>query len=73
MEHAGQFSDALPLLEAALADLAPGQIICDERVNLMDLMSAVEVRSVPPDISHAALISMDSRRSWTRGPTRSSR
>lgn len=44
MASGSRFVDALPLLEAALVDLAPGQLIRDERVQLMDLMSAAEVR-----------------------------
>ncbi|ORY75302.1 Mak10 subunit, NatC N-terminal acetyltransferase-domain-containing protein [Leucosporidium creatinivorum] len=43
MAQAATFVDARPLLEAALADLAPGQLIHDDRVSLMDLMSAVEI------------------------------
>jgi hypothetical protein len=37
------FVDGAPFLDAALADLSPGQLIKDEHLSLMDLMSAIEV------------------------------
>ena len=41
-----EYADALPLLEQAMADLAKGQLVRDDRCSMMDLMSAIEVR--PP-------------------------
>jgi hypothetical protein len=37
--------DALPLLEAALSSLGPGELIKDESMSLLDIMGAVEVSS----------------------------
>lgn len=37
------FADVMPLLESALDQLGAGQMIHDERISLMDLMSANEV------------------------------
>lgn len=42
----GTFVDAVPLLDAARDELGPGEFVHDERLSLMDLMSAVEVRLV---------------------------
>jgi len=49
-----EYADALPLLEQAMADLAKGQLVRDDRCSMMDLMSAIEVRpptSLLPDRS----------------------
>lgn len=40
---APMFCDALSLVDAARADFAEGQMVRDERLGLMDLMSAIEV------------------------------
>lgn len=42
-DMSGGYVDAMPLVEAALAELAKGQLIRDERYTMMELMSAIEV------------------------------
>ncbi|BGP37661.1 N-alpha-acetyltransferase, non-catalitic subunit [Rhodotorula kratochvilovae] len=44
-----EYADAVPLLEAAMADLAKGQLVRDERYAMMDLMSAIEVNDARTD------------------------
>ncbi|GAA5868681.1 hypothetical protein JCM1840_004355 [Sporobolomyces johnsonii] len=47
--HSDDWVDALPLLESALADLATGQLIRDERYSMMDLMAAIEINDARTD------------------------
>lgn len=42
------FIDALPMLELAIKELSPGQMIKDDRLTLMDLMGAGEVSIAVP-------------------------
>ncbi|GAA5896572.1 hypothetical protein JCM6882_005731 [Rhodosporidiobolus microsporus] len=44
-----EYADALPLLNAALADLKKGQLVYDERYAMMDLMSAIEINDARTD------------------------
>ncbi|GAA5890819.1 hypothetical protein JCM8208_003063 [Rhodotorula glutinis] len=44
-----EYADALPLLEQAMADLAKGQLVRDERCSMMDLMSAIEINDARTD------------------------
>ncbi|GAA5867578.1 hypothetical protein JCM8547_001227 [Rhodosporidiobolus lusitaniae] len=44
-----EYADALPLLDAALADLAKGQLIADKRYPMMELMAAIEINDARTD------------------------
>lgn len=42
------YVDAMPLLERALGDLSRGQLVRDDRYQMLELMSAIEARRDPP-------------------------
>ncbi|GAA6000952.1 uncharacterized protein JCM10292_006510 [Rhodotorula paludigena] len=48
-DMSGGYVDAMPLIDAALAELAKGQLIRDERYTMMELMSAIEVNDARTD------------------------
>lgn len=53
--EATTYIDAVPLLEAALAAMGPGEVVQSERVSLLDLMSAIEVLDPRTDSYTAAV------------------
>lgn len=46
------YTDVFPLIQTALAELSSGQLIKSDRLDLLDLMGAIEVRWLSLAMNH---------------------